>query len=137
MNVVITPHPGEFARLRGSKPGTSTHSRLESVQSFAEAHTLSVLLKGFQTVIASPTKETYINPTGNAGMATAGSGDVLTGIIGGLLAQGIKQHEAAVAGAYIHGLAGDIAAAEQGQISMTSSDIIQSLGKAFKSVSSQ
>jgi len=129
--VILTPHPGEFARLRGSKPGTTTAERIESAQSFAEAHNLSVLLKGFQTIIASAGKDTYINPTGNPGMATAGSGDILTGIIGGLLAQGSEQHTAAVAGAYIHGLAGDMAAAEQGQIGMTSSDIIQTLGKAF------
>jgi NAD(P)H-hydrate epimerase len=129
-NTVITPHPGEYGRLRGTKPGVTTLSRIESVRLFAETHELTILLKGFQTVIAAPGKETYINTTGNPGMATAGSGDVLTGIIGGLLAQGIKPHEAAVLGAYIHGLTGDLAAAEQGQVGMTSSDMVQMLGKA-------
>lgn len=130
-DVIITPHPGEFARLRGSKPGNSISERIESAQSFAEVHGLTILLKGFQTVIATRGEELYINPTGNPGMATAGSGDVLTGITGALLTQGLIPHEAAVLGAYIHGLAGDIAAAEQGEIAMTSGDILQMLGKAF------
>jgi NAD(P)H-hydrate epimerase len=128
---VLTPHPGEFARLRNSKPGNTISARIESAQSFAEVHDLTILLKGYQTIIATRDEDLYINPTGNPGMATAGSGDVLTGIIGALLAQQLRPHDAAVLGAYVHGLAGDIAAAEQGHIAMTSSDIIQMLGKAF------
>jgi len=132
-NVVLTPHPGEFERLSGIKPDKTDFSRISTAKDFIKNKKLTLLLKGFHTVIINNKSENVkINLTGNPGMATAGSGDVLTGIIGAFLARGLTAENAAQSGAFIHGLAGDIAAANLGEKSVTAEQIINHLGKAFK-----
>lgn len=126
---ILTPHPGEFRRLVGES--SNSYQRLMKQIEFAKKHRFIVILKGAFTSIALPNGEVYFNPTGNPGMATAGSGDVLTGILTGLLAQGIHPVSAALTGVYAHGLAADIAIAESSEISLTASNIIDNLGKAF------
>lgn len=126
---ILTPHVKEFDRLFG----TSDHhpQRLETMKHAAENHDIYILLKGSHTAIATPEGLLFFNATGNPGMATGGTGDVLTGIIGGLLAQGHTPFHAAVLGAFFHGLAGDIAAEELGEQALIASDIIQYLPQAF------
>lgn len=126
---ILTPHPGEFARLAGKT--SNSFDRLEILRSFCIKHSLNIVLKGAYTVICSPLGNCYFNPTGNPGMATGGSGDVLTGIIAGLLAQGYNQTEACIMGVYLHGLAGDLAAESTGYEALVAGDIIDNLGKAF------
>ncbi len=127
---ILTPHPKEFERLAGS--WKDDFERLEKQRAFAVRNQVVVVLKGAHTSICTPKGDCYFNSTGNPGMATAGSGDVLTGILTALLAQGYASVEAAVLGVYLHGLAGDIAAKKQGQEALISGDIIRNLGKAFK-----
>ena len=107
----LTPHPGEAARLLGSTTANVQNDRLAAVRELAERVDNHVLLKGYRTLVTDPGGHTIVNLTGNPGLATAGSGDVLTGIIGGMLAQGSSISNALVVGAYVHGLAGDLAAA--------------------------
>ena len=127
---ILTPHPKEFARLFGE----SINSMLQLEQARAQAmrYNIFIVLKDHHTVVVTPDGECWYNNNGNAGMATGGSGDVLTGIITGLFAQGYDSRDAAVLGVYLHGLAGDIAAANNSQEAMTASDIIGNLGKAYK-----
>ena len=127
---ILTPHPGEFARLVG-KIADGYQLYLTQIE-FARKHSIYLVLKGAYTSIATPEGEVYFNSTGNPGMATAGSGDTLTGIITGLLAQGYTPKESALMGVYLHGLAGDIAANEIGQEALIAEDITNCLGKAFK-----
>lgn len=130
---VITPHPGEFARLT-----TTDGTRLESIEKasfFARENDVCVVLKGAYTLVASPDGNLHFNSTGNPGMATGGSGDVLTGIILALLSQGYSAVDAARIGVYMHGLAGDYAALAKGLISLVAGDIVESLPLAFKNVS--
>lgn len=130
--IILTPHPAEMARLTGRSNADVVADRLGVAREFASAHQVIVVLKGSRSIIAGPGGEAYINPTGNAGMATAGSGDVLTGLIAGLLAQRPKDPLAAtIAGVYLHGLAGDIAAQRLGMRSMIASDLIAALGDAM------
>lgn len=130
---ILTPHPGEFRRLFGDS--TDGFARLELLGEKATEHGVYILLKGAHTVTACPDGTFYFNSTGNPGMATGGSGDVLTGIITGLLAQGYSPQQATILGVYLHGLAGDIAAAELcGQEALLASDIVAYLGKAFQSL---
>jgi len=126
---VLTPHPGEFARLAGKT--SNSFDRLEVLRSFCIKYSLNIVLKGAYTVICSPLGNCYFNPTGNPGMATGGSGDVLTGIIAGLLAQGYNQTEACILGVYLHGLAGDMAEEQTGFEALNAGDIIENLGKGF------
>ncbi len=131
---ILTPHPGEFARLAGSVPEPS--ERINAAAEFArrdETKQTIVVLKGHQTVVTDGTRYS-INNTGNPGMATGGSGDVLTGIITALLCQGLLPFDAARLGVHVHGLAGDLAADELGQVSMIASDLIHFLPKAFRAV---
>lgn len=131
-NSIFTPHPKEFERLVGR---TSTdYERLRTLKAFCQKHHVYVLLKGAHSALATPKGEVYFNSTGNPGMATAGSGDVLTGIITGLLSQRYTPFEAAALGMYIHGLAGDFAAKAEGQYALMASDIINHLGLAFKTL---
>jgi len=129
--LILTPHPGEMKRLwEGLFRGELPADRQQQAGQLAE-HTKSVVvLKGAGTVVTDGQK-VYINKTGNPGMATAGSGDVLTGAITALIGQGLSNFDAAVLGVYIHGLAGDIAAEKTGQISLMATDIIESLPQAF------
>ena len=126
------PTGKEFERLFGDT--SDTVKRLELARTQAMRNNIIIVLKDHHTVVATPEGECWYNLTGNAGMATAGAGDVLTGIITSLLAQKYEPHEAAVLGVYIHGLAGDYAAAQWGMEAMTASDIIENLGNAFKSI---
>lgn len=129
---VVTPHPGEMARLLGATADEVQQDRPRAAREAAARFGCTALLKGARTLIASPGRELWINPTGNPGMATGGSGDVLCGMIAAFLARGMTAEQAAAAGAYIHGLAGDIAAEREGQLSMTAGDIIKYLPDAFK-----
>lgn len=147
--IIITPHPGEMARLTGKSSAEIVADSVNIAHDFAKKHSVITIIKGSRTVIAAPywiekhqAVDVFINPTGNAGMATAGSGDVLTGIISGLLSQhsqdksdeifiGRAARDAALAGVYLHGLAGDFAAEKLGQRSLLASDIINNIHQAF------
>ena len=128
--IIMTPHPKELDRLEGHS--TDTYERLTKARNMAERLKGYVILKSHYTAICCPDGHIMFNSTGNAGMATAGSGDVLTGILTGLLARGYKPQDACVLGVYLHGLAGDLAAQELGEESLIASDIISHLGQAFK-----
>jgi len=133
--IIVTPHPGEMARLIGKTNADVQADRISVAREFAEKHHVIVVLKGSRSLIAAPDGNVYVNPTGNAGMATAGSGDVLTGLIAGLLAQSPTDAlGATIAGVYLHGLAGDIAASKLGQRSLIASDIIANLSEAILAV---
>lgn len=128
--LVITPHPGEMARLLGISTAEVQSHRVESARNLAATHGLFVVLKGHRTIIATPEGKVFINPTGNPGMATGGTGDVLTGMIAAWLAQ-VKDPEAAcLIAVYLHGAAGDLAADDEGQASMTAGDVAVHIGDA-------
>jgi NAD(P)H-hydrate epimerase len=134
---ILTPHPKEFERLFGkagnaSVPDSQDFDRLELAKQRSVEHQLYIVLKGHNSFISTPEGKGYFNTTGNAGMATAGCGDVLTGILTGLLAQGYSPLDSCLLGVYIHGLAGDIAAAENSQEAMLAGDIIECMGETFK-----
>ena len=132
---VLTPHPKEFERLAGKS--NNDFERAAKVKAFAVKHNVVLVLKGAHTIIATPKGECFFNNSGNPGMATAGCGDVLTGIILGLLAQNYSSVQAAVIGVFVHGLAGDIAAKKSGKTALIASDIIKYLGKAYKKMESR
>ncbi len=131
---VLTPHPGEFARVFGGKLDASDALRKKRALDVAQKHGVVIVLKGHRTVVAAPNGDCHINTTGNPGMATAGSGDVLTGMIAALMGQGLSCFEAACLGVHIHGLAGDMAAAKIGQTSLVAGDLLSFLSRAFKSL---
>ena len=127
---ILTPHPKELEALTG--PCSDSYERMNKALDLAVRHNLYVLVKGHYTQICSPTGTVWFNPTGNAGMATAGSGDVLTGLLTGLLAQGYPPAQAVRLGVWLHGRAGDIAAERLGQECMLAGDLIEALPQAFK-----
>ena len=129
VNTILTPHPKEFERLVGST--SDSYTQLQKQLAFSAKYKIIVVLKGAYTRISFPNGRVYINTTGNPGMATAGSGDVLTGIILGLLAQDYQADDAALIGVYLHGLAGDLAVKNTSENSLIASDITDFLGKAF------
>lgn len=129
-DVIITPHPGEMARLVGMSSDEVQASRLEIARNFAVAHHVYVVLKGHRTLIATPDEKVFINPTGNAGMATGGTGDVLTGMIAAWLAQLLDAEAACKLAVYLHGMAGDLAEADEGEVSMTAGDLAAHIGDA-------
>ena len=129
---VLTPHPGEFARVFGGKLDDSDALRKKRAGEAAKEYGVVIVLKGHRTVVASPDGQYFINTTGNPGMATAGSGDVLTGMAAALIGQGLPHYEAACLGVYAHGLAGDLAAKKIGRISLVAGDILRFLPDAFK-----
>jgi NAD(P)H-hydrate epimerase len=129
---VLTPHPGEFERLTSVKPVTAAE-RLDAARAFTHKHQCTLVLKGMNSVIADATN-VAVNTTGNPGMATGGTGDVLTGVIAALLGQKLTAFDAAVLGAHVHGLAGDLAAQVQGEVSLTAVDVIEALPAAFQSL---
>jgi NAD(P)H-hydrate epimerase len=131
-NVILTPHPKEFERLSGKS--NNGFDRLQKQIRFSTRHKCIVALKGAYTSIVTPGGNVFFNSTGNPGMATAGSGDILTGIIVSLLAQGYSAENAALTGVFLHGLAGDIAAGKTGPESLIASDIINSIGDAYKRI---
>jgi NAD(P)H-hydrate epimerase len=130
---VITPHPGEAARLLGLTTAAVQADRAAAARTLAERTGAVVVLKGSGTVITDGTR-LRVNRTGNPGMATGGAGDVLTGVIGALLAQGMAPFDAAVLGAHVHGLAGDLAAAQFGQTSLIAGDLVDFLPAAFRTM---
>ena len=133
-DVVLTPHPGEMSRLAGLGIAQIQARRVETAQEFARKYQVILVLKGFRTLTAAPDGKVWVNPTGNPGMATGGTGDVLTGMMAGLVAQYRDRptSEVAAAAAYLHGLAGDLAANEMGQASLIAGDLIGALPRAYK-----
>ena len=129
---IVTPHPGEMSRLMGISIKEILANPLDTALNFAKEHNTVTVLKDARTVIASPDGRAYINLTGNNAMSKGGSGDVLTGIIGAMLAQGLNSFEAAVLGVYIHGSAGDKAAEEMGHYGVLASDLMDFTGKVLK-----
>lgn len=129
---IITPHPGEFKRLFGSTD--NSFEMVDLARKEARERGIYIILKGRHTIVACPDGQCHYNLTGNPGMATGGSGDVLTGLLAGLLAQGYSARDASLIGVYIHGLAGDIAAEKHGQQGLIAGDIIESLGNAWKTI---
>lgn len=129
--VVVTPHPGEMARLLGLSTADVQAHRLESARTLATTRNLCVVLKGHRTIIVTPNGHAFINPTGNPGMATGGTGDVLTGVVAGWIGQVDAVDEAVVLGVYLHGAAGDLAAADEGEAAMTAGDLAAHLGDAL------
>jgi NAD(P)H-hydrate epimerase len=130
-DVIITPHPGEMARLIGMSADEVQSSRLEIARNFAVAHHVYVVLKGHRTLIATPDEKVFINPTGNPGMATGGTGDVLTGMIAGWLAQLLDAEAACKVAVYLHGMAGDLAEADDGEVAMVAGDVAAHIGDAI------
>jgi hydroxyethylthiazole kinase-like uncharacterized protein yjeF len=132
-HMILTPHLGEFKNLTDHTLTIKDISEAETIAcQFAQAHHMTVVLKSSKTLIAGPDGLTHKNTTGNPGLATAGTGDVLTGVIAAMLAQGLDPFTAAKAGVYLHGLAGDLAAAAKSQPSMIASDVIEALPQAFQ-----
>ncbi len=132
--VIFTPHPKEFERLVGKSK--NDYDRLQDMKEFCRVYSCYICLKGSHTVICTPEGNLYFNTTGNAGMATGGTGDVLTGVITALVAQGYSLEEAAILGVYVHGLAGVLALPQTGMVSMIASDLVDHLPQAFKSITS-
>jgi len=130
-HIVVTPHPGEMARLTGVRIEEVQAHRLESARNLATIRGLTVVLKGHRTVVASREGKAFINPTGNAGMATGGTGDVLTGMVAAWLAQLHDPEPASLLAVYLHGAAGDLAADDEGQVSMTAGDLAARIGDAL------
>jgi hydroxyethylthiazole kinase-like uncharacterized protein yjeF len=136
--VVITPHPGEMSRLTGLTIAEIQANRLDVARNFAREHELIVVLKGHRTLIAAPNGAVWVNPTGNPGMATGGTGDILTGMVAGLIAQH-PQHalEATALAVYLHGLAGDLASASVGENCLVATDLVRFLPQAFGQAQAQ
>jgi len=134
--LVLTPHPGEMSRLSGCSTKEIQRDRARIAGEFAERHSLYLVLKGYRTVIATPGGEVFVNPTGSPGMATGGSGDILTGMIAGFLAQfpDAPPEKVVAAAVYLHGLAGEIAAGELGERTMLATDLLDTLPAAIESV---
>ncbi len=129
---VLTPHPGEMARLMDCSISDVESNRIETARHFARKHSVVLVLKGAPTVTADAQGNVYVNTTGNSGMASGGTGDVLTGAIAGFIAQGMSVVDAAVLGVYVHGLAGDLAAMDQGEAGMLAGDVLHHLPPAIQ-----
>jgi NAD(P)H-hydrate epimerase len=131
-NAILTPHPGEFDRLTGES--NSAYERLQKAKQFAKDMEVTIVLKGAYTAVIAADGHCYFNSTGNYGMATAGSGDVLTGMLLSLLSQGYQPLEAARIGVYLHGLAADLLLNDSAEEAIIASDIISKIGVAYKSI---
>lgn len=131
---VLTPHPGEMGRLMEVRPEEVQANRLHFVEAATNRFQSVIILKGACTLIAEQGRPLMVNPTGNPGMASGGTGDVLTGMVAGLMAQGLLPFEAAAAAAYLHGLAGDLAAGQVGEASLLAGDVLRALPEALKTV---
>ncbi len=135
--LVITPHPGEMARLTGLTVAAIQRDRLNVARSFAREYQLIVVLKGHRTLVAQPDGTVWVNTTGNPGMATGGTGDILTGMVSGLIAQNPERvAEAVIAAVHLHGLAGDVACQTMGEHSLVATDLLSALPEAFRRVRS-
>jgi NAD(P)H-hydrate epimerase len=131
--LVITPHPGEMARLTGLTIAAVQRDRLNVARGFAREHQLIVVLKGHRTLVAQPDGIVWVNTTGNPGMATGGTGDILTGMVAGLIAQNPERMvEAVIAAVHLHGLAGDVACETMGEHSLVATDLLRALPEAFR-----
>lgn len=131
--LILTPHPGEMARLIEKEAEEVQANRKDIALNFAHQYNIVLVLKGNATIVAGPdSDECYVNDTGNAGMATGGTGDVLTGIIASFVGQGMKPFNAAIAAVYLHGLAGDIAAKEKGHLSLIATDLLNKLPESLR-----
>jgi NAD(P)H-hydrate epimerase len=134
-SLVITPHPGEMARLVGSSVAAVQRDRLNVARTFAREHGVIVVLKGHRTMIAEPDGMVWVNTTGNPGMATGGTGDILTGMVAGFIAQNPEgAMEAVIAAVHLHGLAGDVACETMGEQSLIATDLLAALPEAFRRV---
>ena len=131
-DTVLTPHPGELARLLESTASEVQSDRVQAARHGATESGAIVVLKGYQTLVASPDGSVHVNPTGNPGMATGGTGDVLTGVLASLIAQEYETLAAARLGVFLHGLAGDLAASETGQAALAAGDLVDYLPRAFE-----
>ena len=129
-NSILTPHPKEFERL--TKNVSNDFERHQLQIEFSKEYKVYLVLKGAHTCITTPDGKSYFNSTGNSGLAKGGSGDVLTGLITGLLAQGYTSFEASLIGVYVHGLAGDMTKEEKGEVAMIPTDVIENIPNAFK-----
>ena len=129
---VLTPHPGEMARLADAPTGGIQHDRETAAIQFAREHNCVLVLKGHRTIVAGPSGEAHVNLTGNSGLASGGTGDVLAGLMGGLMAQGMTGLDAACLGVFLHGLAGDIAAAAMTERAMIAGDLLTYLPAAWR-----
>jgi hydroxyethylthiazole kinase-like uncharacterized protein yjeF len=133
--LVLTPHPGEMARLTGLSVKAIQRDRVNVAKTFAKEHALTLVLKGDRTIVANPDGQAWVNPTGNPGMATGGTGDILTGIVAGMLAQHPRRaFESVLAAVYLHGLAGDIACERLGEQALIATDLVKALPEAFRRV---
>ena len=130
--IILTPHPGEMGRLIRQSAEEIQRDRVRTAKEFAKKYNVIVVLKGHETVVTSFDGSVYINETGNPGMASGGCGDVLTGMISGLLGQKLSLFDAAQLGVYLHGVAGDLAAAECGQIGLLASDLVDRIPQAIR-----
>jgi ADP-dependent NAD(P)H-hydrate dehydratase / NAD(P)H-hydrate epimerase len=137
LDVIITPHPGEMARLTGLSIEQVQEDRLEVSRMFSSTHQVHVVLKGHRTLVASPEGSVALNLTGNPGMATGGTGDVLTGVIAGWFGQLLDAEGACKLGVYLHGHAGDLAEADEGEVALTASDVLHHLGDAVLEISAE
>ena len=132
--LALTPHPGEMARLTGKAVEEIQQARKDIAAAFSVEYNTVVVLKGHNTVVAEPGGEYYTNETGNVGMATGGTGDILTGMIAGFAAQGVDLFTSSILGAYFHGLAGDLAAKEKGVIGLIATDLLNKLPEVLKAL---
>jgi ADP-dependent NAD(P)H-hydrate dehydratase / NAD(P)H-hydrate epimerase len=130
----LTPHPGEMARMLGVSVADVQRDRIATARRFATTHAVSVVLKGASSVVGLPDGTVLLNSTGNPGMASGGTGDVLSGVLGAFLARGLAAEAALPAAVYLHGLAGDVAAERVGQESLVAGDVIEALPEAFRRV---
>jgi NAD(P)H-hydrate epimerase len=129
-DVIITPHPGEMARLVGCSVDDVQSDRVGIARDFAASHRVYVILKGYRTLIATPDGKLFVNPTGSPGMATGGTGDVLTGMLAAWLAQLLDAEAACRLSVYLHGAAGELADADHGEVSMTATDLVDHISDA-------
>ena len=136
-DVIITPHPGEMARLVGATIDDVQADRVGIARDFATAHKLYVVLKGYRTIIATPDGKVFVNPTGSPGMATGGTGDVLAGMLAAWLGQLLDAEAACRLAVYVHGAAGELADADQGEVSMTAGDLVQHISDAILELSAR
>ncbi len=130
-SVILTPHPGEMSRLVGLSVSSINENREQVALDFARENNVIIVLKGYETIVALPNAKVFKNTTGNSGMSTAGAGDVLAGMIGAFLAQGMAPVDSATSGVFLHGMAGDICAKELSEISVCATDIVNKLPETF------
>jgi ADP-dependent NAD(P)H-hydrate dehydratase / NAD(P)H-hydrate epimerase len=136
-DLIITPHPGEMARLVGCTVEDLQADRIGIATDFARRHKLYVVLKGYRTLVVTPDEKVFVNPTGSPGMATGGTGDVLAGMLASLLAQLLDAEAACKLAVYLHGSAGELADADSGEVSMTAGDLVDHIGDAILEVTAR